>query len=144
MGTEYSIRLHLQLVIPIRKYNVRFRHDVLHTFSYIACANIRSACSINSPTCCVGYGYWIQHQPYYPPHSLESPASTNPFWNPSAKSTQKKYLAMKQPPYRPPPQVFGPVWTTLYALMGYSAYRAWNTGMSSLNPRTIQLTKVLI
>ena len=36
------------------------------------------------------------------------------------------------------------VWTTLYALMGYSAYRAWNTGMSSLNPSTIELTKVLI
>ena len=58
-----------------------------------------------------------------------------------AKSTQKTYLALKQPPYRPPPQVFGPVWTTLYALMGYSAYRAWNTGMASLNPRTVELTK---
>lgn len=59
-----------------------------------------------------------------------------------AKETQKTYMALKQPPYRPPPQVFGPVWTMLYGLMGYSAYRAWNTGMSSLNPRTIELTKV--
>lgn len=59
-----------------------------------------------------------------------------------AKKTQKTYLALKQPPYRPPPQVFGPVWTALYGLMGYAAYRAWSTGMSSLDPRTVSLTKV--
>ncbi len=51
-------------------------------------------------------------------------------------------MALKQPPYRPPPQVFGPVWTVLYGLMGYSAYRAWDTGMSSLNPNIVALTKV--
>ncbi len=55
--------------------------------------------------------------------------------------SQKTYMALKQPPYRPPPQVFGPMWTALYGLMGYSAYRAWNTGMSSLNPITVALTK---
>jgi benzodiazapine receptor len=47
-----------------------------------------------------------------------------------AKETQKTYLALKQPPYRPPPQVFGPAWTLLYGLMGYSAYRAYSVGMS--------------
>lgn len=60
------------------------------------------------------------------------------------RDTQKTYLALKQPPYRPPPQVFGPVWTILYGLMGYSAYRAWTNGMSSLNPQTIEYTKVNI
>lgn len=60
----------------------------------------------------------------------------------AAKETQKTYMALKQPPYRPPPQVFGPVWTLLYGLMGYSAYRAWDTGMSSLNPNVVALTKV--
>jgi benzodiazapine receptor len=30
------------------------------------------------------------------------------------EETKKTYLAIKQPPYRPPPQVFGPVWTVLY------------------------------
>ncbi|MCJ1370289.1 hypothetical protein MMC20_001501 [Loxospora ochrophaea] len=55
--------------------------------------------------------------------------------------TQKTYLAIKQPPLRPPPQVFGPMWTTLYALMGYSAYRAWTTGMASMDPKIIDLTK---
>ncbi|MCJ1351896.1 MAG: hypothetical protein MMC33_001880 [Icmadophila ericetorum] len=55
--------------------------------------------------------------------------------------TQKTYMAIKQPPLRPPPWVFGPAWTVLYGLMGYSAYRAWTTGMASLNPQTVELTK---
>lgn len=55
--------------------------------------------------------------------------------------TQSTYLALKQPPLRPPPWVFGPVWTVLYGLIGYSSYRAWNTGISSFNPQTIELTK---
>jgi len=55
--------------------------------------------------------------------------------------TQRTYLALKQPPYRPPPYVFGPAWTVLYGLMGYSAYRAWTTGMASFNPETRELTK---
>jgi len=46
------------------------------------------------------------------------------------KETQKTYLALKQPPYRPPPYVFGPAWTALYGLMGFAAYRAYDTGMS--------------
>ena len=50
------------------------------------------------------------------------------------KETQRTYLALKQPRYRPPPQVFGPMWTALYGLMGYSAYRAWTTGTTSMNP----------
>jgi translocator protein len=47
-------------------------------------------------------------------------------------------MELKQPPYRPPPQVFGPVWTILYGLMGYSAYRAWTVGMSSLDPLKVE------
>ncbi|KAL9137622.1 MAG: hypothetical protein Q9175_001173 [Cornicularia normoerica] len=59
----------------------------------------------------------------------------------SPKESQNTYMALKQPPYRPPPQVFGPMWTALYGLMGYSAYRAWDTGMSSLNPNVVAWTK---
>lgn len=58
------------------------------------------------------------------------------------QQTPKKYLELKQPPLRPPPWVFGPVWTTLYALMGYSAYRAWTVGTTSLNPNVVALAKV--
>ncbi|KAF4631849.1 hypothetical protein G7Y89_g6279 [Cudoniella acicularis] len=55
------------------------------------------------------------------------------------KKPKKTYLALKQPPYRPPPQVFGPAWTVLYGLMGYSAYRAYSTGMSPLASAEHQL-----
>src|SRR3569833_1259042 len=50
-----------------------------------------------------------------------------------ASETQKTYLAIKQPPLRPPPSVFGPVWTVLYGLMGYAAYRGVHYGMSPLS-----------
>ncbi|RDW95246.1 hypothetical protein BP5796_01009 [Coleophoma crateriformis] len=46
------------------------------------------------------------------------------------KETQKTYMALKQPPFRPPPQVFGPAWTLLYGLMGFAAYRAYSTGLA--------------
>lgn len=58
------------------------------------------------------------------------------------KDTQKTYLALKQPPLRPPPYVFGPMWTILYATMGYAAYRAWNTGITSFDLRKTELAKV--
>ncbi|WPG97538.1 TspO/MBR-related protein [Acrodontium crateriforme] len=57
------------------------------------------------------------------------------------KETKKTYLALRQPPLRPPPWVFGPAWTLLYGLMGFAAYRAFNTGMESLDARKVLLTK---
>lgn len=56
-----------------------------------------------------------------------SASTTNPLL---ARETQKTYLALKQPPYRPSPQLFGPAWTVLYGLMGYSAYRAYSVGLA--------------
>lgn len=47
-----------------------------------------------------------------------------------AKETQDTYMALKQPPFRPPPYVFGPAWTLLYGLMGFAAYKAYDTGMN--------------
>lgn len=52
--------------------------------------------------------------------------------------TKKMYQELKQPPLRPPPQVFGPVWTAIYGLMGYGAYRVWNIGMSSFDPSKVE------
>ncbi|KAL5414475.1 hypothetical protein PMIN03_003178 [Paraphaeosphaeria minitans] len=54
--------------------------------------------------------------------------------------TQKLYLALKQPPFNPPGYVFGPVWTALYATMGYVAHRAWTAGATSTNPATEPLS----
>ncbi|KAM4059696.1 tspO/MBR family protein [Hirsutella rhossiliensis] len=56
--------------------------------------------------------------------------------------TQKTYLALRQPPLRPPPWAFGPVWTLLYGLMGYASYRVASVGLSPLaSPETVQITK---
>lgn len=35
------------------------------------------------------------------------------------------YQRLQKPPFNPPSWVFGPVWTTLYVLMGTSAWRLW-------------------
>ncbi|KIE03082.1 translocator protein, partial [Metarhizium majus ARSEF 297] len=45
--------------------------------------------------------------------------------------TQNTYLALKQPPLRPPPWLFGPVWTVLYGVMGYASHRIATIGLSS-------------
>ncbi|KAL5347392.1 hypothetical protein ACLOAV_007704 [Pseudogymnoascus australis] len=41
-----------------------------------------------------------------------------------------------------PPEIFGPLWTLFYGLMGYGAFRACNSGLSPLrSPNVIQATK---
>ena len=50
-------------------------------------------------------------------------------------------MALKQPAYRTPPQYFGPAWTTMYALMGYSAYRAYSALSPAQSPANIKAIK---
>lgn len=56
-------------------------------------------------------------------------------------TVQQKYSVLKQPPLRPPPWIFAPVWTVLFASMGYASHIAWRNGMASLNPRIVEDTR---
>ena len=38
------------------------------------------------------------------------------------------YTTLTKPALNPPSYVFGPVWTTLYALMGIAAFLVWKNG----------------
>lgn len=49
------------------------------------------------------------------------------------------YRALSKPPGQPPPQVFGPVWTTLYGLMSISAYRVFRRPPSRERSRALRL-----
>ena len=40
------------------------------------------------------------------------------------------YKSLKKPPYTPPNQAFGPVWITLYLLMGLAVFFIWRGGLS--------------
>lgn len=38
------------------------------------------------------------------------------------------YASLNKPAWNPPSWIFGPVWTTLYLLMGIAAWRVWRRG----------------
>lgn len=49
------------------------------------------------------------------------------------------YAALDKPSWTPPPWVFGPVWTTLYALMGTAAWMVWGRTGQRLDAPPIRL-----
>ena len=46
----------------------------------------------------------------------------------NAPSISPWYASLNKPSFAPPNEVFGPVWITLYLLMGISAYLIWEKG----------------
>ena len=49
------------------------------------------------------------------------------------------YAQLAQPVWAPPPWVFGPVWTVLYALMGIAAWLVWRSGGFRANRQALVL-----
>jgi len=47
----------------------------------------------------------------------------------TSKAIPTWYAGLRKPPYTPPNGVFGPVWTTLYILMGISVFLVWRSGL---------------
>jgi len=49
------------------------------------------------------------------------------------------YRRLRKPSYNPPAWLFGPVWTALYGLMSWSAYRIWKKPDSPGRTRALQI-----
>jgi tryptophan-rich sensory protein len=52
------------------------------------------------------------------------------------------YLGLVKPEFNPPSWIFGPVWTTLFVLMGISLYLVWNNKWRVKNEINFKKTKV--
>lgn len=45
----------------------------------------------------------------------------------TAESVGSWYPTLQRPSFNPPDWIFGPVWTLLYTVMGYSVWRVWSS-----------------
>ena len=54
------------------------------------------------------------------------------------------YQTIQKPPWNPPNWIFGPVWTTLYVLMGISLFLVWRSSASQKRIAIILFTLQLV
>lgn len=57
----------------------------------------------------------------------------------TASSVSTWYATLLRPELAPPNWLFGPVWTTLYALMGVALYLVWTNTSTTLGARRIAI-----
>ena len=57
----------------------------------------------------------------------------------AARAIPTWYAGLVKPPFNPPNQVFGPVWTILYTLMAVAAWIVWKTRPSTCRRRGLRL-----
>lgn len=57
----------------------------------------------------------------------------------TANSINDWYVTLNQPSFNPPNWVFGPVWTTLYLIMGISLFRIWRLPVSEERNQAIKI-----
>ena len=55
----------------------------------------------------------------------------------TSHSVPEWYATLNRPSFNPPNWIFGPVWTTLYILMGISFFLIWKQGVSKERNRAI-------
>ena len=60
----------------------------------------------------------------------------------TASSVETWYPTLNKPAFNPPNAVFGPVWTTLYVVMGLAAWRVWRTPATPARRRALILYAV--
>jgi tryptophan-rich sensory protein len=54
------------------------------------------------------------------------------------------YRALRRPAWQPPDWLFGPVWTTIFALIGFAVVLAWNAPGATSRQRTAVVVALVV